>query len=80
MPVAFQPSLAGKVKGCGMRPTPQRLTEIHVGSSPGQKNFPLKPPHLPADIVAVDFPHGDVDAFPPHAAAEAAFAAALAEA
>jgi aspartate/methionine/tyrosine aminotransferase len=79
MPVAFQPSLARKVKDCGMRPIPQRLTEIHVGSSPGQKNFSVKPPHLPADIVAVDFSHGDVDAFPPHAAAEAAFAAALAE-
>ena len=62
-----------------MRPMPRRLSEIHVGSSPGQKRLAGKPAQLPDEVAAVDFSHGDVDAFPPHPAAETAFAAALSE-
>ncbi|HEY4463750.1 MAG TPA: aminotransferase class I/II-fold pyridoxal phosphate-dependent enzyme [Streptosporangiaceae bacterium] len=62
-----------------MRPMPRRLSEIHVGSSPGQKRLAGRPAQLPDDAAAVDFSHGDVDAFPPHPAAEAAFAAAVSE-
>jgi aspartate/methionine/tyrosine aminotransferase len=62
-----------------MKSMPSRLTEIHVGSSPGQKSFAVKTANSPYDAVAVDFSHGDIDAFPPHPAAEAAFVAALNE-
>jgi aspartate/methionine/tyrosine aminotransferase len=62
-----------------MRPMPRRLSEIQISSSPGQRRLSARPAHLAADAVAVDFSHGDVDAFPPHPAAEAAFVAALGE-
>src|SRR5258705_5983133 len=62
-----------------MRPMPRRLSEIQVGSSPGQRSFTTKRSRGPGDPAAVDFSHGDVDAFPPHPAAEAAFAAAVSE-
>jgi aspartate/methionine/tyrosine aminotransferase len=62
-----------------MRSMPRRLSEIQIGSSPGQRRMSAKPAHLTADTVAVDFSHGDVDAFPPHPATEKAFVAALAE-
>jgi len=62
-----------------MRPMPRRLSEIQIGSSPGQRRLSARSDHLTADAVAVDFSHGDVDAFPPHPAAEAAFVAALGE-
>jgi len=62
-----------------MRPMPRRLSEIQIESSPGQRRLSARSDHLTADTVAVDFSHGDVDAFPPHPAAEAAFVAALGE-
>jgi aspartate/methionine/tyrosine aminotransferase len=62
-----------------MRPVPRRLSEIQIGSSPGQRRLSASQAHLTGDAVAVDFSHGDVDAFPPHPAAEAAFVAALGE-
>lgn len=62
-----------------MTPMPRRLSEIQVGSSPGQRSFTAKRSRGPGDLAAVDFSHGDVDAFPPHAAAQAAFAAAVGE-
>ena len=62
-----------------MRPMPRRLSEIQIESSPGQRRLSARSDHLTADAVAVDFSHGDVDAFPPHPAAEAAFVAALGE-
>ena len=62
-----------------MMPMPRRLSGIQIGSSPGQRRLSARPPHLAGETVAVDFSHGDVDAFPPHPAAEASFVAALAE-
>jgi aspartate/methionine/tyrosine aminotransferase len=62
-----------------MRPMPRRLSEIQIESSPGQRRLSAGQAHLTTDTVAVDFSHGDVDAFPPHPAAEAAFVAALGE-
>lgn len=62
-----------------MRPMPRRLSEIQIESSPGQRRLSAASDHLATDAVAVDFSHGDVDAFPPHPAAEAAFVAALGE-
>jgi aspartate/methionine/tyrosine aminotransferase len=62
-----------------MRPLPRRLSEIQIESSPGQRRLSAGQAHLTTDTVAVDFSHGDVDAFPPHPAAEAAFVAALGE-
>jgi len=58
---------------------PRRLSEIQIESSPGQRRLSARPAHLTTNAVAVDFSHGDVDAFPPHSAAEAAFVAALGE-
>jgi hypothetical protein len=55
-----------------MRPMPRRLSEIQISSSPGQRRLSARPAHLDGDALAVDFSHGDVDAFPPHPAAEAA--------
>ena len=62
-----------------MRPMPRRLSEIQIRSSPGQRRLSARPAHLDADALAIDFSHGDVDAFPPHPAAEAAFVTALGE-
>ena len=62
-----------------MRPLPRRLSEIQIESSPGQRRLSAGQAHQTTNTVAVDFSHGDVDAFPPHPAAEAAFVAALGE-
>jgi aspartate/methionine/tyrosine aminotransferase len=58
---------------------PRRLSEIHIEFSPGQRRLSATPADLTAGPDAVDFSHGDVDAFPPHPAAEATFVAALGE-
>ena len=64
-----------------MNPMPRRLSEIQISSSPGQRRLSARAAHLAAKQgdAAVDFSHGDVDAFPPYPAAEAAFLAALGE-
>jgi aspartate/methionine/tyrosine aminotransferase len=62
-----------------MRPMPRRLSQIQIESSPGQRRLSARPAHLTSNTVAVDFSHGDVDAFPPHPAAEATFVAAVGE-
>ncbi|MCW2781819.1 MAG: aspartate aminotransferase [Marmoricola sp.] len=60
-------------------PLPTRLREIDIARSPGQASKAATGNGTEPKLSAVDFSHGDVDAFPPSAEALAAFVSAVAE-
>jgi len=61
------------------RPMPTRLREIDIADSPGQASEAATGIGAEPKLGAVDFSHGDVDAFPPSTAALSAFVEAVAE-
>jgi aspartate/methionine/tyrosine aminotransferase len=62
-------------------PLPDRLAEIDIAQSPGQssRRGESRSAGAGARSLATDFSHGDIDAFPPSAAALEAFVAAVTE-